>query len=181
MLFFVGPTGVGKTELAKTLAEYLFGGKEKLIRLDMSEFKTAFGTADLLRQITEKQRRQHFSVLLLDEIEKASPYVFDLFLQAFDDARISDTSGRTVDLRNTIIVMTSNIGTELSEARGIGFLEAGGGRERCDSGARPPGGACRRGVFSPGVHQPAATRSWCSGRWGARRCGASRGVTWAGH
>src|SRR5690242_12053349 len=136
VLFFVGPTGVGKTELAKTLAEYLFGGKEKLIRLDMSEFTTMFSSTDLLRQITEKQRRQHFSVLLLDEFEKANSYVFDLFLQAFDDARISDSSGRTVDLRNTIIVMTSNIGTELSEARGIGFLEASGGQAQDQERAR---------------------------------------------
>ncbi len=125
VLFFVGPTGVGKTELAKTLAEYLFGSKEKLIRLDMSEYKTAISVPDLLQQLTEKQRRQSFSVLLLDEIEKASPYVFDLFLQVFDDARLTDASGRSVDLHNTIIIMTSNIGTHGSENRGIGFIDAG--------------------------------------------------------
>jgi ATP-dependent Clp protease ATP-binding subunit ClpA len=124
VLFFVGPTGVGKTELAKTLAEYLFGSKDKLIRLDMSEYKTILSVPDLTAQLTEKQRRQSFSVLLLDEIEKASPPVFDLFLQVFDDARLTDSSGRSVDLRNTIIVMTSNIGTELSGNRGLGFLES---------------------------------------------------------
>ncbi|HEU5438384.1 MAG TPA: AAA family ATPase [Ktedonobacterales bacterium] len=126
VLFFVGPTGVGKTELAKTLAEYLFGGKDKLIRLDMSEFKSPLSVQDLLAQLTEKQRRQSFSVLLLDEIEKASPYIFDLFLQVFDDARLTDASGRSVDLRNTIIIMTSNIGTELpGGTRSLGFLDRG--------------------------------------------------------
>jgi ATP-dependent Clp protease ATP-binding subunit ClpA len=123
VLFFVGPTGVGKTELAKTLAEYLFGSKDKLIRLDMSEYKSYSGVPDLLHQLTEKQRRQSFSVLLLDEIEKASTAVFDLFLQVFDDARLTDAAGRSVDLHNTIIIMTSNIGTQLGENRGIGFLD----------------------------------------------------------
>ncbi|MFI5272829.1 MAG: AAA family ATPase [Ktedonobacterales bacterium] len=126
VLFFVGPTGVGKTELAKTLAEYLFGSKDKLIRLDMSEYKSPISVHDLLAQLTEKQRRQSFSILLLDEIEKASPYVFDLFLQVFDDARLTDASGRSVDLHNTIIIMTSNIGTELPEGKGsLGFLDRG--------------------------------------------------------
>ncbi len=126
VLFFVGPTGVGKTELAKTLAGYLFGSKDKLIRLDMSEFKSSLSVPDLLAQLTEKQRRESFSVLLLDEIEKASPLVFDLFLQVFDDARLTDASGRSVDLHNTIIIMTSNIGTELADGRGsLGFLNQG--------------------------------------------------------
>ncbi len=123
VLFFVGPTGVGKTELAKTLAEYLFGSKEKLIRLDMSEYKTPMSVPDLLSQLTSRQRRQSFSVLLLDEIEKASPFVFDLFLQVFDDARLTDASGRSVDLHNTIIIMTSNIGTDSSQSHAIGFLD----------------------------------------------------------
>jgi ATP-dependent Clp protease ATP-binding subunit ClpC len=126
VLFFVGPTGVGKTELAKTLAEFLFGGKEKLMRFDMSEFKTAGSYDALLRQLTEKQRAQSFSVLLLDEIEKASGQVFDLFLSAFDDARLTDSDGRSVDLRNTIIVMTSNLGSDLADerpARGMGFVD----------------------------------------------------------
>ncbi|HEV2236377.1 MAG TPA: AAA family ATPase, partial [Ktedonobacterales bacterium] len=126
VLFFVGPTGVGKTELAKTLAEFLFGGKDKLMRFDMSEFKTAGAYDALLSQVTEKQRAQNFSVLLLDEIEKANGQVFDLFLSAFDDARLTDSEGRSVDLRNTIIVMTSNLGSDAADerpARAMGFVE----------------------------------------------------------
>src|SRR5579859_6981597 len=126
VLFFVGPTGVGKTELAKTLAEFLFGGKDKLMRFDMSEFKTAGSYDALLAQVTDKQRTQNFSVLLLDEIEKANSQVFDLFLSAFDDARLTDSEGRSVDLRNTIIVMTSNLGSDLLEERpprAMGFIE----------------------------------------------------------
>jgi ATP-dependent Clp protease ATP-binding subunit ClpC len=131
VLFFVGPTGVGKTELAKTLAEYLFGSKDKLIRIDMSEFQTAISLPDLLAQLTEKQRRESFSVLLLDEFEKASSYVFDLFLQVFDDARLTDAAGKSVDLHNTIIIMTSNIGTELSSGgHGLGFLDGDRPEER---------------------------------------------------
>ena len=122
VLFFVGPTGVGKTELAKTLAEYLFGSKDKLIRLDMSEYTSYTSVPTLLQQLTEKQRRQSFSVLLLDEIEKASPYVFDLFLQAFDDARLTDSAGKTVYLYNTIVVITSNIGTQSDDRGSLGFL-----------------------------------------------------------
>jgi ATP-dependent Clp protease ATP-binding subunit ClpA/protein subunit release factor B len=140
VLFFVGPTGVGKTELAKTLAEYLFGSKDKLIRLDMSEYKSPASLPDVLQQLTDKQRRQSFSVLLLDEIEKASPFVFDLFLQAFDDARLTDASGKTVYLNNTIIVMTSNIGTHLDERGSIGFLDASARalerREQVERGVR---------------------------------------------
>ena len=126
VLFFVGPTGVGKTELAKTLAEYLFGSKDKLIRFDMSEYKTFTSVDDLLEQLTEKQRRQNFSVLLLDEIEKASSWVFDLFLSPFDDARLTDRSGRLVDLRNTIVIMTSNLGSEMQFVRppsSVGFVQ----------------------------------------------------------
>lgn len=121
---FLGPTGVGKTELSKALAELLFGDEEALIRLDMSEFKEEHSVAKLIGappgyvgyeeggKLTEAVRRKPYSVILLDEIEKAHPRIFDLFLQVFDDGRLTDSHGRTVDFRNTVIIMTSNIGSQ---------------------------------------------------------------------
>ncbi|MEO0251855.1 MAG: AAA family ATPase [candidate division WOR-3 bacterium] len=121
---FLGPTGVGKTELAKTLAEFLFGNEDALIRLDMSEFKEEHSIAKLIGappgyigyeeggKLTEAVRRKPYSVILLDEIEKAHPRVFDLFLQVLDDGRLTDSQGRTVSFRNTVIIMTSNLGSE---------------------------------------------------------------------
>ncbi len=121
---FLGPTGVGKTELAKTLAEFLFGDEDALIRLDMSEFKEEHSVAKLIGappgyvgyeeggKLTEAVRRRPYSVILLDEIEKAHPRVFDLFLQVLDDGRLTDSHGRTVSFRNTVIIMTSNLGSE---------------------------------------------------------------------
>ncbi|MCS6875918.1 MAG: AAA family ATPase [Aquificaceae bacterium] len=121
---FLGPTGVGKTELSKALAELLFGYEDALIRLDMSEFKEEHSGAKLIGappgyvgyeeggKLTEAVRRKPYSVLLLDEVEKAHPRVFDLFLQVLDDGRLTDSHGRTVDFRNTVIIMTSNIGSQ---------------------------------------------------------------------
>jgi len=121
---FLGPTGVGKTELAKTLAEFLFGDEDALIRLDMSEFKEEHSVAKLIGappgyvgyeeggKLTEAVRRKPYAVILLDEIEKAHPRVFDLFLQVLDDGRLTDSHGRTVSFRNTVIIMTSNLGSE---------------------------------------------------------------------
>ncbi len=121
---FLGPTGVGKTETAKALAEVLFGDEDALIRLDMSEFKEEHSVAKLIGappgyvgyeeggKLTEAVRRKPYSVILLDEIEKAHPRVFDLFLQVLDDGRLTDSKGRTVSFRNTIIIMTSNIGSQ---------------------------------------------------------------------
>ncbi len=121
---FLGPTGVGKTELAKTLAELLFDDEDALIRLDMSEFKEEHSVAKLIGappgyvgyeeggKLTEAIRRRPYSVILLDEIEKAHPRVFDLFLQVLDDGRLTDSQGRTVNFRNTVIIMTSNIGSQ---------------------------------------------------------------------
>ena len=121
---FLGPTGVGKTELSKALAELLFGDEDALIRLDMSEFKEEHSVAKLIGappgyvgyeeggKLTEAVRRKPYSVILLDEIEKAHPRVFDLFLQVLDDGRLTDSHGRTVDFRNTVIIMTSNIGSQ---------------------------------------------------------------------
>ncbi|RUM49637.1 MAG: ATP-dependent Clp protease ATP-binding subunit [Hydrogenothermus sp.] len=121
---FLGPTGVGKTETAKALAELLFGDEDALIRLDMSEFKEEHSVAKLIGappgyvgyeeggKLTEAVRRKPYSVVLLDEIEKAHPRVFDVFLQVLDDGRLTDAQGRTVSFRNTIIILTSNIGSQ---------------------------------------------------------------------
>ena len=122
---FLGPTGVGKTELAKTLAEALFDSEENVIRLDMSEYMEKFSVSRLIGappgyvgydeggQLTEAVRRKPYSVILLDEIEKAHPDVFNTLLQLLDDGRLTDSQGRTVDFKNTIVIMTSNIGSDL--------------------------------------------------------------------
>lgn len=119
---FLGPTGVGKTELAKTLAEALFDSEENLIRIDMSEYMEKHAVSRLIGappgyvgyeeggQLTERVRRKPYSVILFDEIEKAHQDVFNILLQILDDGRLTDSHGRTVDFRNTIIIMTSNIG-----------------------------------------------------------------------
>ena len=121
VLLFAGPTGSGKTFLAKTLAAYLFGTEEALVRFDMSEYQYAHTAGDLVRQMTERLRYRHFAVVLFDEVEKAASTVHDLFLQAFDDARLTDPVGNTVDLRNTIMVLTSNLGGSTSVNPGLGF------------------------------------------------------------
>jgi ATP-dependent Clp protease ATP-binding subunit ClpB len=120
---FLGPTGVGKTELAKALADYLFDDEKALIRIDMSEYGEKFSVSRLIGappgyvgfeqggQLTEAVRRRPYSVVLLDEVEKAHPEVFDLLLQVFDDGRLTDGQGRTVDFRNTIFILTSNLGS----------------------------------------------------------------------
>ena len=122
---FLGPTGVGKTELAKALAEYLFDSEKAMVRIDMSEYMEKFSVQRLIGappgyvgydeggQLTEAVRRKPYSVILLDEIEKAHPDVFNILLQVLDDGRLTDNKGRTVDFRNTIIIMTSNIGSHI--------------------------------------------------------------------
>ncbi|ACZ61230.1 ATP-dependent Clp protease ATP-binding subunit [Dehalococcoides mccartyi] len=122
---FLGPTGVGKTELARALAQFMFGSEDALVRLDMSEFMEKFAVSRLVGappgyvgydeggQLTEAVRRKSYCLILLDEIEKAHPDVFNILLQIFDDGHLTDAKGRRVDFRNTIIIMTSNIGAEL--------------------------------------------------------------------
>ena len=141
VFMFLGPTGVGKTFLAKKLAEFMFGTKDALIRVDMSEYSEQHTVSRLVGappgyvgygeggQLTEKVRRHPYSVVLLDEIEKAHGNVFNMLLQVFDDGRLTDGNGRTVDFRNTVIIMTSNAGTrQLKDfARGVGFTAAGAG------------------------------------------------------
>ena len=134
VFMFLGPTGVGKTETAKALAEYLFGTEEALVRFDMSEFMEKHTVSRLVGappgyvgyeeggQLTEAVRRRPYSVLLFDEIEKAHPDVFNIFLQIFDDGRLTDSFGRVVDFSNTIIIMTSNLGARLIlESNRMGF------------------------------------------------------------
>lgn len=134
---FLGPTGVGKTHLAQVLAKYLFDSTDALIRIDMSEYMEKFSVSRLVGappgyvgyeeggQLTEKVRRKPYSVVLLDEIEKAHPDVFNLLLQVLDEGRLTDSLGRKVDFKNTIIIMTSNVGSrELKDfGRGIGFVQ----------------------------------------------------------
>ncbi len=122
---FLGPTGVGKTELARALAESLFGDENAVIRIDMSEYMEKHSTSRLVGappgyvgyeeggQLTEKVRRKPYSVVLLDEIEKAHPEVFNILLQVLEDGRLTDSKGRTVDFRNTLIIMTSNVGADV--------------------------------------------------------------------
>jgi len=122
---FLGPTGVGKTELAKTLAQALFDDEKNLIRIDMTEYMEKFSVSRLIGappgyvgydeggQLTEAVRRKPYSVVLFDEVEKAHPDVFNILLQVLDDGRITDSQGRTVDFKNTIIILTSNLGSQI--------------------------------------------------------------------
>ena len=139
VFMFLGPTGVGKTYLAKKLAEFMFGSSDALIRIDMSEYTESFNTSRLIGappgyvgyeeggQLTERVRRHPYSIVLLDEIEKAHANVFNLLLQVLDEGRLTDGNGRFVDFRNTVIIMTSNAGTrQLKDfGRGVGFSASG--------------------------------------------------------
>ena len=133
---FLGPTGVGKTELSKALAENLFGSEDALIRIDMSEYMESHSVAKLIGsppgyvgydeagQLTEKVRRKPYSVILFDEIEKAHPDVMNMLLQVLDDGRLTDSQGRTVNFKNTVIIMTSNVGAKLiTDKKTLGFSE----------------------------------------------------------
>ena len=136
---FIGPTGVGKTQLARSLAEYLFDSEDNLVRIDMSEYMEKFSVSRLIGappgyvgyeeggQLSERVRRKPYCVVLLDEIEKAHPDIFNLLLQVMDEGRLTDSNGRMVDFKNTIVIMTSNVGSREIEAygNGIGFATAG--------------------------------------------------------
>ena len=136
---FFGPTGVGKTELAKSIAEYLFDSEENMIRIDMSEYMEKFTVSRLIGappgyvgyeeggQLSERVRRKPYCVVLLDEIEKAHPDIFNLLLQVLDDGRLTDSEGRTVSFKNTIVIMTSNVGSrDIQEyGKGVGFTTSG--------------------------------------------------------
>jgi ATP-dependent Clp protease ATP-binding subunit ClpC len=133
---FLGPSGVGKTETAKALAEFLFGDEESLIQIDMSEYMEKHTVSRLIGsppgyvgydeggQLTEAVRRKPFSIVLLDEVEKAHPDVFNTLLQILEDGRLTDAQGRTVDFKNTVIIMTSNLGTK-DLSKNIGFSNSG--------------------------------------------------------
>jgi ATP-dependent Clp protease ATP-binding subunit ClpC len=136
---FLGPTGVGKTELARALAEALFGDEDRMVRIDMSEFQERHTVSRLVGappgyvgyeeagQLTEAVRRRPYAVLLLDEIEKAHPDVFNILLQVLDDGRLTDGQGRTVDFKNTVVIMTSNLGSDVIGKRALGFGATDGG------------------------------------------------------
>jgi ATP-dependent Clp protease ATP-binding subunit ClpC len=133
---FLGPTGVGKTELAKALAEYLYEKESNIVRIDMSEYMERFSVSRLMGappgyvgydeggQLTEQVRRNPYCVVLLDEIEKAHPDVFNILLQIMEDGQLTDSQGRTVDFRNTLIIMTSNVGVRpVEDDKGMGFRD----------------------------------------------------------
>ena len=174
VFLFVGPTGTGKTEIAKAFGEFLFGSADRLVRLDMSEYQTPESLERLLGDaargdeaaaLIASVRKQPFSVLLLDEFEKAHSNIWDVFLQVFDDGRLTDRNGRTADLRHCVIILTSNLGSAIPRGPGLGF----GGR----SGAFDPATVVKtvERSFRPEFLNR-LDRSSSSGRSGARSCAA---------
>ena len=203
---FLGPTGVGKTELCKALAEFLFDTEEAMVRIDMSEFMEKHSVARLIGAppgyvgyeeggyLTEAVRRRPYSVILLDEVEKAHPDVFNVLLQVLDDGRLTDGQGRTVDFRNTVVIMTSNLGSNvIQELAGEDELRA---HEVRRDGDRRPALPARvhqprrrsRGVPSArqGAHprdRRTSSSATCAGAWSTATWGSSstmpRATCWA--
>ena len=182
---FLGPTGVGKTELARSLAEALFGDSDRMVRLDMSEFQERHTVSRLVGappgyvgydeagQLTEAVRRRPYAVVLLDEIEKAHPDVFNILLQVLDDGRLTDSQGRTVSFKNTVLIMTSNIGSDIINGtkRSVGFGSGASGARRtrtCRTGWTA-GCASSCGPSS----STGSTRSSSSGSWRPTSCARS--------
>ena len=167
---FLGPTGVGKTELARALAEFLFDDEQAMVRIDMSEYQEKHTVSRLIGappgyvgyeeagQLTEAVRRRPYAVVLFDEIEKAHPEVLNVMLQLLDDGRLTDGKGRTVDFKNTVIIMTSNVGSQFIAERALPR------RDDARRGDAPAahGGAAR--ALQTGVPEPAWTRSSSSTR-----------------
>jgi ATP-dependent Clp protease ATP-binding subunit ClpC len=161
---FLGPTGVGKTEMARTLAQFLFGSEKSLIRFDMSEFMEKHSVSKLIGsppgyvgyeeggQLTERVKRNPYSVILLDEIEKAHPDVYNILLQVFEDGHLTDGLGNTIDFKNTIIIMTSNIGARfLSKHTSLGFQ---GPSEEATAQKMEGRHAGSETPVQSGIHQP---------------------------
>ena len=157
---FLGPTGVGKTELARALAQFLFDDDQAMVRIDMSEYMEKFAVSRLVGappgyvgyeeggQLTEAVRRRPYQVVLLDEIEKAHPDVFNVLLQVLDDGRLTDSQGRTVDFKNTVVIMTSNVGSQQIQSF------AGAARRRRLRGDEAPGHRPAPGAVPAGVPEP---------------------------
>ena len=172
---FLGPTGVGKTELARALAEFLFDDEHAMVRIDMSEYQERHAVSRLVGappgyvgyeeggQLTEAVRRRPYSVILLDEMEKAHADVFNILLQLLDDGRLTDGQGRTVDFRNTIVIMTSNLGSTVFADSSLSAREAAGGGPR-GRAELLPARVRQPGRRDPGV-RPAVARSDRRGSW----------------
>ena len=162
VFLFLGPTGVGKTETARTLADFLFNTEKALVRLDMSEYMEKYSVSKIIGsapgyvgyeeggQLTEKIKRRPYSVILLDEIEKANSEVFNLLLQIFEDGRLTDAKGRVVSFRNTIIIMTSNIGSEyITEMKSVGFDNGKSGKKELAESVKEKVLAALKDYFKP--------------------------------